>query len=81
MSKQSFSPALNNNNINNNNKINTINNIIKFIFLSELNYDMSFIKNLILNIIHVKKKENLFIKGRYGEIRKGYNIINIYIEK
>ena len=87
MSKQSFSPFLNNNNNINNknfNGLNIINNIIKFDFcnISELNYDMSFYKDFNFdNYLCPKKNESLFIKGRYGDIRKGFDIINIYIEK
>ncbi len=64
--------------------VNRINNYIVLDFCnnSQLYYDMSYFSGFDLaKYICPKNDQNIFIKGRYGDIRKGFDIINIYLEK
>ena len=64
--------------------LNRIDNYIELDFCnnSKLYYNMSIFSGFNLEkYICPKNNQNIFIKGRYGDIRKGFDIINIYLEK
>ena len=64
--------------------LNRNDNYIEFDFCnnSKLYYNMSIFSGFNLEkYICPKNNQNIFIKGRYGDIRKGFDIINIYLEK
>ena len=64
--------------------LNRNDNYIEFDFCnnSKLYYDMNYFTGFDLeNYLCPKNNQNIFIKGRYGDVRKGFDIIIIYLEK